>query len=236
MKPKVYIMEEQELYIKLYEISLSSDYEIEILPFSLSNQSIETVITKDNPGVVMISPKAFYPELVEAIKQIRLKNSHTGIVLFVSLKSHVDLDYLRKIASIKSGGLGLFQKQSIESAGQLISIIDTVYKGQIIMDSFLSSKLFSIHDECPVLSQMTQREKEILALVADGYTNESIAKKLFIDVKTVEHHINNMYSKLKSISNFEEKHPRVHATRLYLEATNILIEPASSGVVLARVK
>ena len=60
---------------------------------------------------------------------------------------------------------------------------------------------------------------EILDLLANGYTNAGIAKTLFLDIKTVEHHINSMYSKMKSIKDFAEKHPRVEAARIYLKAT-----------------
>ncbi|MFC1906768.1 response regulator transcription factor [Chloroflexota bacterium] len=76
--------------------------------------------------------------------------------------------------------------------------------------------------------QLTARESEILGLLSKGYTNSSIANALFIDVKTVEHHINSMYSKLKAGSDFNDKHPRVSAARLYLEAVGELSTSAIS--------
>jgi len=69
----------------------------------------------------------------------------------------------------------------------------------------------------PFLKQLTTRELEILSLLSQGYTNSSIADTLFIDIKTVEHHLNSMYSKLKSDPDYNTKHLRVSAARLYLE-------------------
>ena len=89
----------------------------------------------------------------------------------------------------------------------------------------LSTFLFAGKPECPVLKQLTARELEILSLLAKGYTNGAIAESLYIDIKTVEHHINSMYSKLKSTADFNYKHSRVSAARLYLEATGELLTP-----------
>ena len=58
---------------------------------------------------------------------------------------------------------------------------------------------------------------EILNLLSKGYTNDSIAKALYIDVRTVKHHINSLYNKLKVESDFDGRHPRVHAARLYIK-------------------
>ena len=58
--------------------------------------------------------------------------------------------------------------------------------------------------------------------MAQGYTNSAIAQALFIEVKTVEHHLNSLYSKLKADSDFSNKHPRVTAARLYLQVTREL--------------
>ena len=73
------------------------------------------------------------------------------------------------------------------------------------------------------MKELTDRELEILNLLAQGYTNQGIAKMLYIDIKTVAHHLNNIYSKLKDDSEFNQKHPRVSVARLYLETTGELM-------------
>ena len=68
---------------------------------------------------------------------------------------------------------------------------------------------------------------EVLNLLSQGYTNSAIAGTLFIDIKTVEHHLNSIYSKLKADPDYGNKHLRVSAARLYLETMGDLTSKES---------
>jgi len=154
--------------------------------------------------------------------------SQIGIVLLLVFYTAQDIDLLRKLALAGKGGMALFLKQSLDLTDQLLGIITSVNRGQVILDPLLTSFLLMEKTESPFLSQLAARESEILGLLSKGYTNSAIADALFIDVKTVEHHINSMYSKLKAGSDFNNKHPRVSAARLYLEAVGELSTSAIS--------
>lgn len=125
--------------------------------------------------------------------------------------------------------MALFLKQSLDQIEQLAGIILAASQGQVILDPALATFLFSEKTAYPFLTQLTSRESEILSLLAKGYTNAAIAQTLYIDVKTVEHHINSMYGKLRAEADFDNRHPRVSAARLYLEATGELIPPVVSA-------
>jgi DNA-binding NarL/FixJ family response regulator len=58
---------------------------------------------------------------------------------------------------------------------------------------------------------------EILSLIAKGYTNSAIGEALFIDIKTVQHHITNIYGKILAEADVKKKHFRVSASRMYME-------------------
>lgn len=75
---------------------------------------------------------------------------------------------------------------------------------------------------------LTERELEILNLLSLGYTNQGIATSLCIDIKTVAHHLNNIYSKLKEDDKLDLKHTRVSVARLYLETTEELVHLKAS--------
>ena len=115
-----------------------------------------------------------------------------------------------------------------------------VSQGQVILDPPLATFMFAGKPECPFLKQLTARELEILGLLSQGYTNSTIAEALYIDIKTVEHHLNSMYSKLKADPEFNAKHLRVSAARLYLETmgevipklgTKYIIDPEQQGLL-----
>ena len=78
----------------------------------------------------------------------------------------------------------------------------------------------------PFLEALTPREREIVELVVKGFTNEHIASTLFIDIKTVEHHLNSLYSKYKSLSDFDSKihHLRVGIVCAFMRETNLFLD------------
>ena len=83
------------------------------------------------------------------------------------------------------------------------------------------------------LQELSPRELEILGWVAKGYRNNTIADLLSRDVKTIERHLNNIYSKLQSGTEDEDdeaQHPRVRATLLFLRATGLLPPEQPYGV------
>jgi DNA-binding NarL/FixJ family response regulator len=111
----------------------------------------------------------------------------------------------------------LFFIFTLDLIEQLHQVIVAVSQGQIILDPVLATFMFAGNSESPFLKQLTAREMEILNLLAQGFTNAAIAQALYIDIKTVEHHLNSMYGKLKVDSDFSSKHLRVSAAKLYLE-------------------
>ena len=73
------------------------------------------------------------------------------------------------------------------------------------------------------MNELTHRELEILSLMASGYTNSAIAEALYIDIRTVQRHINNMYGKVRAETDVDKRHLRVSAARMYLENTGELV-------------
>jgi DNA-binding NarL/FixJ family response regulator len=229
MPVKVCLVEEQQIYRNLYELSLSTTYQVEKLPGLSVPDTICQSVFKNKPDILIVSNRRTDTQLLDSMINIRKQSSGIGLILLFAFERQVNVELIRKLASYGTGGMALFLKQSIDSTEQFGSIVNAVASGQVILDPAISALLISNKPKCTLLKQMTTREQEILSLVASGYTNAAIADALFIDLKTVEHHINNMYDKLKSSVSFDEKHPRVHAARLYLEAVGDLRESPSTA-------
>lgn len=216
---KLFIVEEQEIYRQLYNHVLPTLPSIELLKVS-SVDEIEAIrerVTELNPDVMLLSVKKLTTAVVGELEQIRNDHPDMGIVILLVFYSSQDIELLRRLALSGESGMALFLKQSLDRVDQLCQTIQAVYNGQVILDPPLATFMFAGKPECPFLKQLTTRELEILSLLAQGYTNASIAKALFIDIKTVEHHLNSMYSKLKSDPDYNTKHLRVSVARLYLE-------------------
>jgi DNA-binding NarL/FixJ family response regulator len=235
---RLFVVEEQEIYRELYKSILPSMASVELLKVSPNGEidEMNQMVSSLRPDVLLMSTKKLDKNIIDELQQIRVAYPQIGIVLLLVFYTAQDIELLRKLALAGKGGMALFLKQSLDLTEQLFGIIVSVNRGQIILDPLLTSFLLMEKTEYPFLNQLTARELEILSLLSKGYTNSSIAGALYIDVKTVEHHINSMYSKLRTAADFNNRHPRVSAARIYLEATGELLtsEIAASKLVSSR--
>jgi DNA-binding NarL/FixJ family response regulator len=180
------------------------------------------------PDVLLLSVKKLNRNVIEELEKIRNTYPRMGIVILIVFYSSQDIELLRRLALCGESGMALFLKQSLDKVDQLCRTILAVSQGQVILDPPLATYMFAGKPECPFLKQLTTRELEILSLLSQGYTNSAIANTLFIDIKTVEHHLNSMYSKLKADPDYNFKHLRVSAARLYLETMGTLYQKDES--------
>ncbi|MCX5998097.1 MAG: response regulator transcription factor [Chloroflexi bacterium] len=234
---KLYVVEEQEIYREVYKSALVSDISggsFDLLGISTNADaaSLREAISALDPDVVLVGTRRLRMEVVQMLEQIRCDNHRIGVVLMLVSYDAEGIKSLRRIAMKGEGGMALFLKQSLDQMEQLEGIIVAASRGQVILDPALAGSLFTDNSNHSCLRQLTARESEILNLLARGYTNAAIAETLYIDVKTVEHHINSMYGKLKTEADFDNRHPRVSAARLYLEATGELMPPVAPARTL----
>jgi DNA-binding NarL/FixJ family response regulator len=229
-KVSLYIVEEQEIYRELYSYVLPSRANIELLWVSANGEkgAMTQAVSELGPDVLLLSIKKLNADIVEELEQLRNNYPKMGIVILLVFYSSQDIELLRRLALSGESGMALFLKQSLDKVEQLCQTIQAVSQGQVILDPPLATFMFAGKPECPFLKQLTTRELEILSLLSQGYTNSAIAATLFIDIKTVEHHLNSMYSKLKSDPDYNSKHLRVSVARLYLETMGDLYQSEES--------
>jgi DNA-binding NarL/FixJ family response regulator len=226
----LFVVEEQEIYREMYRNVLASRENIEVLRVSENGVpgAMMRAVSELCPDVLLLSVKKLDIDIIEELEQVRSSYPRMGIVILIVFYSSQDIELLRRLALCGESGLALFLKQSLDRVDQLCQFILAVSQGQVILDPPLATFMFAGKPECPFLKQLTTRELEILSLLSQGYTNSSIAETLFIDIKTVEHHLNSMYSKLKADPDYNTKHLRVSAARLYLETMGTLYQKEES--------
>ena len=223
-KIKLCWTEEQEIFQRLYCAIFTPECPIEVISnLEYGNhEEIRGIVSNLKPDILLIGCKFISSELIREISKFQTECPRTGIVLLVSLLKHNEVKTIKQYIENTRSAFGFMFKKSLTRTEQLYSIIYLVSMGQVIIDPTLS-KLFSKNDEKLTLSKgLTAREHEILNLVAKGYSYVAISDTLCIDVKTVRHHINNIYSKLKTSDEFDNRHPRVSATNVYHRLTGQL--------------
>jgi DNA-binding NarL/FixJ family response regulator len=226
------VVEEQEIYREIFNSVLPKNNNIDVLRITSSGEkgSMIRAVAELSPQVMLLSIKKLDTSVIEELEKIRNTYPRMGIVILIVYYSSQDIELLRRLALCGESGMALFLKQSLDKIEQLARTVLAVSQGQVILDPPLATFMFAGKPECPFLKQLTTRELEILSLLSQGYTNSAIADTLFIDIKTVEHHLNSMYSKLKADPDYNTKHLRVSAARLYLEKMGTLYQKEESLV------
>jgi DNA-binding NarL/FixJ family response regulator len=223
---RLLVVEEQEIYREIYYhiLPMRGNIEVSRIIGNCESGNMMRAVTEIQPDVLLLSIKKLDINIIEELERIRNNYPRMGIVILIIYYSSQDIELLRRLALSGESGMALFLKQSLDKVDQLCRTILAVSQGQVILDPPLAAFMFAGKLECPFLKQLTTRELEILSLLSQGYTNSAIADTLFIDIKTVEHHLNSMYSKLKADPDYNTKHLRVSAARLYLESMGILYQ------------
>jgi DNA-binding NarL/FixJ family response regulator len=220
----IYVAEEQEFYRQIYQVGFQTDASFNFLGSSNGDgDDIEKVLVLEKPDVLLLGAKTLNPDSLRELERLTTENPHTRLVILVTSISTEEAKLFRKIIQKCQRGIAIYMKQSLDNGKQLQDIIRSVNRGQVVLDPSVASSILMERTEYPFMKLLTQRELEILNYLSQGYTNAGIAQALCIDVKTVAHHLNNIYSKLKEDDELDQKHPRVSVARLYLETTGELM-------------
>ena len=221
----IYVAEEQEIYRHIYQSSLEMQGSLKLLGISSNGdgEALLNSLASLKPDILLIGTKQFSSELFEQMENVCNHHPHTGIILLMTSAGNDESRSLRKFVQRCKSGVAIYLKQSLDNPEQLHGIITSVSRGQVVLDPSVATSMLLDKTEAPFMKQLTDRELEILNLLSQGYTNQGIAGMLFIDIKTVEHHLNSIYSKLKEDNDLNQRHPRVSVARLYLETTGELM-------------
>ncbi len=158
------------------------------------------VVRRSMPDVVLMDLSMPTVQGVDAIKAIAEELPHVKILVLSASEAEANV-----LEAIKLGAAGYLLKTS--TAAELADGVTRVYAGDAVFTPSLAGLLLSefrrTADVEPGEPGLTQRENEILRLVAKGYTYGQIAQELFISTKTVQNHVRNILTKLHLRSRYE---------------------------------
>jgi DNA-binding NarL/FixJ family response regulator len=173
-------------------------------------------VDEHGPDVVLTDirmPPTGTDEGIQAALALRDTHPQLGVVV---LSQHVDAGWALDLFARGSERRAYLLKERVSEPGQLVGAIREVAAGGSVVDpKVVESLLASRTRRQSALDQLTPREREVLAEIAQGKSNSAVAKSLFLSVRAVEKHINSLFSKL-GLSEEEDVHRRVKAVLLYL--------------------
>ena len=218
------VAEEQQILNMAYQSHFSTHPGIEVLSSSSDTSAQSLVDTARNfePDVMLIGFKALQRDTVEKLEILRDAFPKVGLVILFAFHDEQGIAALREFSRDASAGRAYLLKHTIDSGEQLTQAISSVAEGRVIVDPTVMEALIGTGDaKSGVLRDLSPKALEVLSWVAKGYRNDSIADVLSRDVKTVERHINNIYTTLLGAED-DLGHPRVRAALMYLKANGLL--------------
>jgi DNA-binding NarL/FixJ family response regulator len=174
------------------------------------------LVAEQAPDLAVVDirmPPTHTTEGLEAARQIRQEHPETGILV---LSAHVEVEHA--MALLASGrGLGYLLKTRVTDVEEFLDTMQRIAKGGSVVDPALVAELVSARHRDDPLAMLSAREREVLALMAEGRSNAGIARRLWVTEGTVEKHVRSILTKL-TLPEAEDDHRRVLAVLTFLEA------------------
>jgi DNA-binding NarL/FixJ family response regulator len=180
-------------------------------------ESLRAAIERERPQVVLTDIRMPPTETDEGIRvAAELRETHPEIGVIV-LSQFTEPEYVMALLDSGSDGRGYLLKQHVHRRGELASAIDAVARGGSIVDPKVVEVLVEerLRAERSPLTELTERERQVLSEIASGKSNHAIAESLVLTKRAVEKHINAIFMKL-GLAFSDDVSKRVKATLIYL--------------------
>ena len=171
---------------------------------------------QDEPDVVVTDiqmPPGMGDDGLEVAMELRRTHPHIGIVV---LSQYLDDRYALDLVGDRADGVGYLLKEKVARGDMLVDAVRRVAEGGSALDPDVIARLVGRRRAADPLEQLTPREKEVLALMAEGHSNTGIAERLFVTVPAVERHVTGIFTKLELQQTDSGQHRRVLAVLRYL--------------------
>jgi len=210
------VIAEDEVLLREGVASLLARSGFEVAGQAGDASELLSLVRKHDPDLVLVDirmPPTHTTEGLDAARIIKEERPGTGIVV---LSAHVDVEHAMELLG-HGERTGYLLKSRVTDVEDFIETLERVAKGGSVVDPALVQELLDARRKDDPLAELTAREREVLALMAEGRSNAGIARRLWVTEGTVEKHVHSILAKL-SLSATDDDHRRVLAVIAFLEA------------------
>jgi len=171
----------------------------------------------DRPDVAIVDirmPPTHTDEGLVAARSIRKEHPGVGVLV---LSQYVEPSYAIRLLEDHPEGVGYLLKERVFDFATVVDALRRILDGETVVDPTIVARLVARRRPQDPLSQLTDREQEVLGLLAEGMSNRAVASRLFITDRTVEAHVTQIFQKL-GLTDSPNQHRRVLAVLTYLRA------------------
>ncbi len=195
---------------------LLRDNGIDVVAAVEDGDALVHAVLLERPDLAIVDvrlPPTFQDEGLRAALEARRHVPETAILI---LSQYVEQTYARELLADGRGGTGYLLKDRVIDIPQFLDAVRRVAEGGTALDPEVVAQLFAGRRAADPLEQLTPREREVLALMAEGRSNAGIAEALVLTVGAVEKHTASILAKL-GLAPSESDHRRVLAVLAYLQ-------------------
>ena len=195
---------------------LLRDNGMEVVAAVGDGEALVREVVDKRPDIAVVDirlPPEFRDEGLRAALEARRQAPGTAVLV---VSQYVEETYAKELLADRAGGVGYLLKDRIMHVADFLEAVRRVADGGTALDPDVVAALFSRHREDEPLERLTPREREVLALMAEGRSNAGIAESLVLTVGAVEKHIQSIMSKL-DLPPSASGHRRVLAVLAYLQ-------------------
>jgi len=177
-------------------------------------EALLTSVSENAPDLALVDvrlPPGYRDEGLRAALRLRRDHPEVGILV---LSQYVEPTYATELLEVATSGLGYLLKDRVGDVLDFLDALERVASGGVVIDPAVVRQLLARGRRDPV-DELTAREREVLALMAEGRSNGAIARRLVVTEAAVAKHVGNIFGKL-GFEPAEDDHRRVLAVLAYL--------------------
>lgn len=180
-------------------------------------EELLAAVHADPPDVVVVDirmPPTFHCEGLDAARRIRADHAEVGVLV---LSQYVEPHHAMQLLEDGTRGVGYLLKDRVADANDVTDAVRRIAAGGSVIDPEVVAQLVGRRRTRNRLEELTDRERQVLALMAEGRSNQAISERLFLSPKTVEAHVRSIFDRLH-LTATRDDHRRVLAVLAYLRS------------------
>ncbi len=198
-------------------VRLLADAGVEVVAQTGDADTLLVLAASTHPDAVLLDirmPPTHTDEGLRAAAELKAAFPRLGVVV---LSQYVEPSYALQLIEENPEGVGYLLKERVVDVGGLVDALRRVIDGETVVDPTIVARLLGRKRRHDPLADLTDREREVLALVAEGLSNRAIAARLVVTDRTVETHMTAIFGKL-GLEESPDQHRRVLAVLTLLRA------------------
>jgi DNA-binding NarL/FixJ family response regulator len=198
-------------------VDLLQSAQVDVVGEADTADALLRLVRSELPDVAVVDirmPPTHTDEGLVAARLIRTEHPEVGVLV---LSQYVEPRYAMQLLEDHPQGLGYLLKDRVVDIATVVDAMRRIVDGETVVDPTIVSRLLARRRPSDPIRRLTDREREVLALVAEGMSNQAIARRIVVTERTVEAHVTQIFRKL-DLSDSADSHRRVLAVLVWLRS------------------